>query len=230
MKTQAVIVAAGMGARLGADMPKALAPVQNTPLIIHTARAFHSIGLLGRAIVTVPPDREAAFSEALKAEFGDVSITFVAGGLQRQDSVRNAIDALDDDTEIVAIHDAARPFVPPECITASIEAAAEFGAATVAMPSPDTILVADHQEFLADTPDRTRLWVCQTPQTFRVNVIREAHRRAAEAHIVATDDATLVQRTGCGRPKLVMGSAANIKITTPGDIEIAEGILAREKT
>lgn len=228
MHVQVLIPAAGMGTRLGAEMPKALLPLGGIPLIARALAPFHTIGVADDAIITTPPGSEPEFESVLRRAFPGLQFTCVAGGTERQDSVMRGLDALNADTNIVAIHDAARPFVQASAIQASIDAAAEYGAATVAIPSSDTILVGDNDSFLVDTPDRSCLWACQTPQTFRVEVIREAHVRARREGLDVTDDATLVQRTGCGRPKLVMGSTANLKITTPGDLVIAEAIIAKE--
>ena len=228
MRVQVLIPAAGMGTRLGAEMPKALIPLGGEPLVVRALRPFHSIGVAANAVITTPPDRESDFKTILAQYYPGLTFTVIAGGAERQDSVMRGLDALDAETEIVAIHDAARPFIEADAILASIDAAKEFGAATVAIPSADTILVSDSEEFLTDTPDRSTLWACQTPQTFRVEVIREAHARAKRDGIEATDDATLVQRAGCGRPKLVKGSASNMKVTTPGDMIIAEAIIAKE--
>ena len=141
-----------------------------------------------------------------------------------QHSVENGLAALETDTDIVAIHDAARTFIRTEAVQASIDAAADCGASTVAIPSIDTILVSDDEGYLADTPDRSKLWACQTPQTFRIDVIRSAHKMARERGYLGTDDATLVMRAG-GKVKLVPGSPLNFKITTPEDLERARHVV-----
>jgi 2-C-methyl-D-erythritol 4-phosphate cytidylyltransferase len=159
-------------------------------------------------------------------------MSIAQGGAERQDSVRLGLALLDADTRIVVIHDAARPFVSLESVQASIQAAEACGAATVAIPSVDTVLHADANDYLIDTPDRRFLWMCQTPQTFQVDVIRQAHEQAARDGYEGTDDATLVRRTGA-RVKLVIGSPTNIKITIPADLEwaaylIRQGIMNYE--
>lgn len=214
-----------MGTRLGADVPKALVPVAGEPLIVRTLRRFTSVALVEGAVITVPPEHRGAINAAVTAAFGNSGIIFVDGGAERQLSVCNGLDALDPATEIVVIHDAARPFVAPESVTASINAAAQHGAATVAIPASDTILVADKERFLAETPDRSKLWACQTPQTFRVPVIREAHTRARQEGFLATDDASLARQYGA-RVQLVMGSPLNFKVTTAGDLALAECVIA----
>ncbi|MFA6242083.1 MAG: 2-C-methyl-D-erythritol 4-phosphate cytidylyltransferase [Candidatus Hydrogenedentales bacterium] len=219
-RTQLIVPAAGMGLRLGCDGPKALIDVAGKPLLVRTLERFGPMGLLDSAVVILPSGFEDAFASVLRGAFPSSSFAFVAGGAERQISVSNGLDALDPATDIVAIHDAARPFVTAASVAESIEAASTYGAATVAVPSIDTILVGDLESFLVDTPDRACLWACQTPQTFRASVIREAHAAARKADYLGTDDATLVQRMG-HRVKLVRGTPLNFKVTTPEDLALA---------
>ena len=221
---QLLIPAAGMGLRLGAGGPKALIELAGKPLLVRTLARFDGLGLVNLAVIVGPPESKNQFREILDAAFPGYTFTWADGGAERQLSVANGLDALAADTEIVVIHDAARPFVPEGAIQGSIDAAREYGAATVAIPAIDTVLVGDGDAFLVDTPDRTRLWACQTPQTFRVSVIREAHRKASREDHLGTDDATLVQRTG-GRVKLVNGSPLNFKVTTPEDFALAQRVI-----
>lgn len=221
---QLLIPAAGMGLRLGAGGPKALIELAGKPLLVRTLWRFDALGLAHDAVIVGPGECREQFLDLLDTAFPDFGFAWADGGAERQLSVANGLNALATDTEIVVIHDAARPFVPEDAIRASIDAAREFGAATVAIPAIDTVLVGDADAFLVDTPDRTRLWACQTPQTFRVEVIREAHQRASREDHLGTDDATLVQRSG-GRVKLVNGSPLNFKVTTPEDFALAERVI-----
>lgn len=224
MKVRLLIPAAGLGARLGCNSPKALVPLGGRPMLVRTLERFASLGLLEGAAITVPPGHEAEFREVLAAAYPGIPFALVPGGAERQDSVCRGLDALDADTGIVVIHDAARPFVSAESVRASIDAAAECGAATVAVPCIDTILQADAGQYLIDTPDRRTLWACQTPQTFRVEVIRAAHDAARRDRFTGTDDASLVRRTG-ERVRLVLGTPLNFKVTTPADLAIAESVI-----
>jgi 2-C-methyl-D-erythritol 4-phosphate cytidylyltransferase len=224
VKVRLLIPAAGMGTRLGCDMPKALIPLEGQPMLVRTLERFRALGLIEGAAVTVPPGREGEFRKVLDEAYPGVALSLVAGGAERQDSVARGLDALDADTDIVVIHDAARPFVSAESVRASIEAAAECGAATVAVPCIDTILQADGERYLIDTPDRRTLWACQTPQTFRFEVIRAAHEAARRERYTGTDDASLVRRAG-GRVRLVMGAPLNFKVTTPADRAMAESVI-----
>ncbi len=229
LRTQLLIAAAGLGRRLGSPDPKALIDLAGRPMIIHTLDRFRPLGLTESAVVLCPEGARPAFERVLRQAYAFAALTIIEGGAERQDSVAKGLTALRNDTEIVVIHDAARPFVAAETVGAAIEAAAQDGAATVAIPSADTILVADENSCLLDTPERQRLWACQTPQVFRVEVIREAHESAKVHGRLCTDDATLVQRAG-KRVRLVMGTRLNFKVTTPADLAlarlVAEGRLA----
>ncbi len=220
MKTQLLIPAAGMGTRLGAGGPKALVDLAGRPMLVRTLEQLAPLGLTAQAVILAPAGHVADFEAVLASHFAADAPTVIEGGAERQESVARGLDRLDPDTDIVAIHDAARPFVHPDTVQAAIDAAARYGAATVAIPSADTILVADPEDFLIETPDRSRLWACQTPQVFQVAVLREAHAQARESGYLGTDDATLACRTG-HRVKLVPGTALNFKITTPADLALA---------
>ncbi len=224
MKTQFIIPAAGMGARLGSHKPKALVDLAGKPILLRTLERLHAMELGAGTVVTVPPDSRAEFEAVLESAVGEGTVTVVDGGDERQRSVANALAALDAETDIVVIHDAARPFVPRRAVHESIEGARTFGAATVALPCSDTILEDDGEGFLGATPNRDRMWACQTPQTFRVEVIKAAHHAAQRDSFAATDDASLVRRNG-GKVKLVTGSTFNRKITTPADLAYAEHLI-----
>lgn len=215
-----------MGQRLGEALPKALVPLCGVPLLVRTLSAFAPLGLADSAVVTIPVGHEVTIATLLAGAFPGNHISLVPGGAERQDSVRHGLAALREDTELVAIHDAARPFVSASAVEASFAAAASVGAATVAVPAIDTILVSDGDGFLSETPDRSAVWYCQTPQTFQVAVIREAHEKARMKSFQGTDDATLVRR--CGHAvKLVRGEFTNLKVTTPTDMTIAETFIEK---
>lgn len=226
MKTQLLIPAAGEGARLGRQGPKALVDLAGMPLLLHTLRCFEPLELVEDAIIVVPPGHGEDFEVALGRGFPRARFRFVEGGAERQRSVASGLARLDEDTEIVVIHDAARPFVTVGSIRGSIEAARISGAATVAVPCIDTILRAGEDGFLEETPNRASLWACQTPQTFRVEVIRAAHETALSRSLRTTDDASLVRETG-GRVKLIEGSPLNFKVTTPADLAFAEHLIGQ---
>ena len=229
MHVNVVIVAAGKGTRLQSELPKPFLSVAGRPILVHTLRRFTSIEMVRRIVVVVAAEREALCRELLHTHGPwPQPIAVVHGGAERQDSVWNGLAALETHCEIVAIHDAARPFISVEAIQRSIEAAAETGSAVVATPVRDTIKRADAQHTICETVSRHDLWLAQTPQTFQVGVIRAAHQWAQQRGIVGTDDATLVEQMG--RPvRIVPGDALNFKITTPDDLALAQAVLQASK-
>ena len=229
MHVNVVIVAAGKGTRLQSELPKPFLSVAGRPILVHTLRRFEPIEVVRRIVVVVAAEREALCRELLHTHGPwPQPIAVVHGGAERQDSVWNGLAALETHCEIVAIHDAARPFISVEAIQRSIEAAAETGSAVVATPVRDTIKRADAQHTIRETVSRHDLWLAQTPQTFQVGVIRAAHQWAQQRGIVGTYDATLVEQMG--RPvRIVPGDALNFKITTPDDLALAQAVLQASK-
>ena len=225
MHVNVVIVAAGKGTRLQSGLPKPFLSVADRPILVHTLRRFAPIEAVRRIVVVVAVEREALCREVLHTHGPwPQPITVVHGGVERQDSVRNGLAALETQCEVVVIHDAARPFISVAAIQRSIDAAAETGSAVVATPVRDTIKRADAQHTIRETVSRHELWLAQTPQTFQVEVIRAAHRWAQQQDIAGTDDATLVEQMG--RPvRIVPGDALNFKITTPDDLALAQAVL-----
>ncbi len=219
------MVAAGRGERMGAALPKVFLPLAGVPVVIRTLHALLRSPLIATVVIVVAPEREALCLSLLEkyAPF-DRPIRTVHGGAERQDSVRLGLAALDEDCEIVVIHDAARPLVTTHVIEQSIAVATEHGGALVAVPVRDTIKRVAADGIVVETVARQQLWSAQTPQTFRVSLIRTAHTRACAAGIQATDDAALVE--WMGEPiKVVLGDPFNVKLTTPDDWKFAEAVL-----
>jgi 2-C-methyl-D-erythritol 4-phosphate cytidylyltransferase len=213
-----LIVAAGSGSRLGRAEPKALVPLAGRAMLDWTLDAFAPVAF-ARTVVTAPPDRVGDF-ERLVGGRGRV----VAGGVTRSASVRRGVDALAPaDADIVAVHDAARPFVSADEIRAVLHAAEETGAAIAATPVVDTIKrVASGR--IVQTVERADLFGAATPQAFRFAVLHEVLASGDEA----TDEAALCERIG--RPVAVVPvSRFSFKITTPEDLELAEAILASRR-
>ena len=225
MQAEVIVVAAGKGERMGRELPKPFLPVCGIPLLIHTLRAITQSTLISKIILIVAPEREALCRNilCLHGQFR-VPLTVVHGGAERQDSVRLGLTALDPTSEIVAIHDAARPFLDREILDRSIETAVIYGGALVAVPTRDTIKRVGEEGTVVETLPRQQLWLAQTPQTFRVPLIREAHARALAEGVVVTDDAALLERLG-KVVKIVPGSYRNFKITTLEDLQVAEALL-----
>lgn len=219
----AIIVAAGPGSRLAAGRPKAFVEIGGVPLLVRSLRALLAVPDVGEAIVVGPPDALPEARALLNAHGPfRLRVHLVAGGVERQDSVRHGLAAVDS-AALVAIHDAARPFVAPHVVEAVIAAARADGAAIVAVPAVDTVKVVDPDGWIESTPPRSRTWLAQTPQVFRTELIRAAHQQAGDGG-PATDDAALVERLG-QRVRVVAGNADNRKITTPADRAWAEWYL-----
>ena len=229
MRVNAVIVAAGDGKRMGGGIAKPLLALAGRPLILHTLARF-AASQIRRVILVVPQKERASFERLVAADPGASRLNCVVqpGGARRQDSVRHGLARLDGDCEIVVIHDGARPLISPALIDRSVEAAENEGAAVVGAPVHDTIKVVSVSGRVVSTPARDSLWEIQTPQAFRVEIIRDAHRRAEQDGIEATDDAMLVERLG--KSVVVLKSdRTNLKITTPEDLIVAEALLRAEK-
>lgn len=214
----AVILAAGKGLRMGGAVPKQFMELEGRPVLAHTLLAFEAAPSID-SMVIVSDNAEWIRNNILKPFSIAKPVLFADGGRERQDSVWNAINGLSN-CELVAIHDGVRPLVTVDVIEESIAAARVYGAAVVGMPSRDTIKEADDKGFAIRTPDRSRLWTIQTPQTFRLDLLKEAHEKAREDRHLGTDDSSLVERLG--HPvRLIEGSYKNIKITTPEDLTAA---------
>ena len=222
----AVIPAGGTGARMGADVPKQFLPLGGVPMLLHSLRAFDHAPSVDAVILVVPhEERRRALTDVIE-RYGVKKVQkIIAGGETRQQSVYNGLKETDPDVEIVVVHDAVRPFVTEDLIERSIEAARKGGGAVVAIPMKDTPKQAGPDRQIQRTLDRTELWLAQTPQTFRRDLLLEAYEKAAIERLQATDDAALVERLG-HKVGIVAGTWENIKITTPEDLVIAEAILA----
>lgn len=222
----AVIVAAGSGKRMGAGMNKAYLPLEGRPVLAHTLEAFEACEAVSEIVIVAAAGEEAK-AEALAREFGIRKLTAViAGGAERQDSVYAGLAALR--AEGALVHDAARPLVTPARIAACCVAAAAQGAAALAVPVKDTIKLSDGAGMIVSTPERSLLWAVQTPQAFRRAELMDAHERARREGAAATDDAMLLERLG-RKVAIVESDYANLKITTPEDLPIAELLLARRR-
>ena len=220
----AVIVAAGKGTRMGANVDKLWLEVAGRPVVAHTWQRFNDAPCVDEIILVVRDGMQPHFTE-LAARFKfEKPFRLVAGGAERQDSVWNGLAALSPETEIVAIQDAARPCTSAELIAATIAAARETGAAVAAQPVADTIKETADGQIISRTVDRSKLWSVQTPQTFRVEVIRRAIASAREKGLVLTDDTAACELIG--QPvRLVKGASPNPKVTVPADLPFIESLL-----
>jgi 2-C-methyl-D-erythritol 4-phosphate cytidylyltransferase len=221
MKADAIIVSAGKGQRFMEGKKKQFFLLADKPILTHTLDKFENCPLIDSILLVVgQEDMDYCLKEIIeKNRYRKIS-QIVPGGKRRQDSVKNGMDALSRDANIVVIHDGVRPFVTREMIEDSIHSAQRFGAVVMAMPVKETIKMADADGTVLKTLDRESLWQIQTPQTFQAHVIKEAYQKATENGFVGTDDASLVERLGM-KVHILPGSYTNIKITTPEDLILA---------
>ncbi len=222
----AILVAAGKGTRMGAGVDKLFLKVAGRPIVAHTWQRFEDAKCIGEIILVVRNGRQKKFKElAAKYRFKK-PFSIVTGGAERQDSVWNGLEALSPLAGVVAIHDAARPCVSGELIAATIEAARKTGAAVAAQPVTDTIKESPDGKLIQRTLDRSKLWAVQTPQTFRVAVIREAIFAAHSKKLSLTDDTAACELIGQS-VRLVRGAQPNPKVTTSGDLPLVEMLLRK---
>lgn len=220
MLVSAIIAAAGRGARLGGQVPKQLRTVGGRTLLARSIAPFDASWRIDEIVVVLP----AELAAAPPAELREVRtpVRWVAGGARRQDSVAAGLAAVDPASEVVVVHDAARPFCGPELIERTIDAAVESGAAIAALPAFDTVKEGRRENglaFVGATLARDRIFLAQTPQAFRTGVLRDAIARGGGAE--ATDEAALAERAG--HPvRLVEGDPANVKITRAADLAAAD--------
>jgi 2-C-methyl-D-erythritol 4-phosphate cytidylyltransferase len=250
MKVIVIIPAAGLGTRMGpvpgtkskatqAALSKQFTDLGGTPILIHTLRKFAAIDAVSEIWIALRENEITGFrarleSEALGAEAKDIrkkKVELVVGGEHRQQSVEhalNAVSAAPDD--IVLVHDAVRPFVTAEIIGAVIEAAKKYGAAIAGLPAVDTVKQVERTAegaVIKATIPRVGVVLAQTPQGFRYGLIKKAFDEASADGFMGTDESSLAERAG-HEVAVVMGSARNIKITSPGDMELAEFYLKRQ--
>ncbi|KMY69084.1 hypothetical protein AAU61_06065 [Desulfocarbo indianensis] len=225
-RTMAVVPAAGSGSRMGSGQAKQFMPLCGAPLLTRTLWALERAPVVEGVVVAAPPGGEAELRARCLEPYGLAKVAdVVAGGAQRQDSVAAGVArAAELGAAWVLVHDAARPLVRPELFAQVLQAARRTGAAVAALPCQDTVKEAGEREMVRSTLDRGRLWLVQTPQGFRVDLLLAALAKAKEEGFYATDEAGLMERAGHG-VKLVMGDKRNIKITTPEDLSLARAWL-----
>lgn len=224
MTVAVLVLAAGRGERLGAPVPKAFAPLAGVPLVVRSLAAMARVREVDRVVPVVAladRDRFAALAPGLA---GIPKLTApVWGGAERQDSMQAGLASLGPDVDLVAVHDAARPFVRARDVARVLAAARDVGAALLAVPVTDTIKRVRAGR-VVETPERSECWAAQTPQAFRAEVLKEALARAAAEGFQATDDVRLVERLGLP-VAVVEGDPGNVKITRSEDLTAAHARL-----
>ncbi|WP_019123565.1 2-C-methyl-D-erythritol 4-phosphate cytidylyltransferase [Brevibacillus massiliensis] len=226
MDTGVVIVAAGTGKRMGAGRNKLWLPLGGKSILAHTVERFATHPDIGEIVLVVHESDMSEVKAWLKHESYQVKLAI--GGAERQDSVRSGLALLSEAISYVLVHDAARPFVTHEQISATISKVRTEDAVIMAVPVKDTIKIVNPTGIVEATPARESLWAVQTPQAFRVSLLLKAHMEAYQAGKQGTDDAMLVEWLGY-KVSVIPGSYENIKITTPDDLWFGEEILRRRR-
>ena len=223
MKVQAIIPAAGAGTRLKSKQPKPLILINEKPLFIYALQAMESCPVIDSVILVAGEKHLKVFEQLLKKFKLKKVKRLVAGGQTRCDSVKKGLAALDSDTEIVVIHDGARPLIKPSLISRAVKALGKEDAVIVGVPVKPTIKKIDPKDlYVQETLPRETLWEVQTPQVFKKEILLKSHELMLESH--PTDDAALVEKLGV-KVKMVMGDYQNIKITTQDDLALARMFL-----
>jgi len=223
MKSEAIVASAGIGKRLRAKIRKPYLNLLGKPILVHTLQALSNSKDINSIIVVVNRlDKKRCEGIIKKYRIKKVKAV-VVGGRYRYNSVRNGLKTLDKDTDIVVVHDAVRPFIDNDIIGRSVKCAKTFGGCVVGAPVISTVKEVDRKLKILSTPKRKQLWFAQTPQVFRKNLILKAYNLKGKGLFTLTDDAACVERLGI-KVKMIMGSYRNIKITTPEDLAVAEGL------
>jgi 2-C-methyl-D-erythritol 4-phosphate cytidylyltransferase len=228
-RSAAVILAAGKGTRMGSQVHKQYLELLGKPMLYYAIKAFETSTVDDIILVTGPGETEYCRSEIVE-RFGFTKVrTVTEGGKERYHSVYEGLKAVSD-CDYVLIHDGARPCITSEIIEDAINGAMKYKACVIGMPVKDTIKIADEDEYAAVTPDRNSLWQIQTPQAFEYELVYNAYKKllSLEAYQEGiTDDAMVVETMTREKVKLIRGDYANIKVTTPEDMEIAGVLLNR---
>jgi 2-C-methyl-D-erythritol 4-phosphate cytidylyltransferase len=234
MKVSVIIPAAGLGTRMGRSTPeregisrKQFMLLNGSPILIHTIRKFVSSPSVTEIVVALREDDLLWARDLFKSQQFSKTVRTAAGGETRQQSVENALASIGDDTELVAVHDAVRPFVEREMIEKVIAEAEESGAAILGIVPVDTVKQVHRNKVRATLP-RERLVLTQTPQVFRLDLLRKAFEKARQDLFIATDESSLVERLEQVEVSVVLGTDRNIKITKPSDMELARLYLTLE--
>jgi 2-C-methyl-D-erythritol 4-phosphate cytidylyltransferase len=226
-KVFAIVPAAGSGSRIGGKVKKQFLPLKGKPIIIHTLQRFEHCSDVDEIVLAVP-ESDIVEIEALLSKYRIHKVSkAIVGGKKRQDSVFSALQRITaNDSDIILVHDAVRPFIESRKISQVIKACKEFDAAVVAVQPKDTIRRSAGGGFFDQTVDRTALWLVQTPQAFKAKLLLRAFEKAYKDKFYSTDEAGLVERLGI-KARIVEGSYDNIKITTLEDLELGSLILDR---
>ena len=227
----AIVLAAGQGRRMGTDLPKQFLPLCGKPVLWYSLNCFQNSDLTDRIILVCGKEWIGYCEEEIVRKYGLSKVkTITEGGENRYDSVYNGLKACAD-TEFVMIHDGARPFITDGILRRGLLGAEKTGACVIGMPSKDTVKIADQDGFIKETPQRSSVWIIQTPQVFRYSLIRKAYGQIMKSGTVnVTDDAMVVEQTLGTKIALAEGSYENLKVTTPDDLLKCRAIVEGTKS
>lgn len=207
-----ILLSGGQGLRFGGSTPKQYQLLEGKPLALHSLNTFQKCVEIDEFVVVCAEQYQSLFTDdALR------NLLFASPGIRRQDSVENGLKALSEDVEIVCIHDAARPFSTSAMLIDILEASCLYGASAVGMPVKSTLKECDENGFVIETLNRSKVWEIQTPQAVKRELLERGLIIASEEDFTATDDTSLAELCGAS-VKIVQGSYANIKVTTPEDM------------
>jgi 2-C-methyl-D-erythritol 4-phosphate cytidylyltransferase len=237
MKVAVIVPAAGLGTRMGRNSAektgtsrKQFMLLEGSPILLHTIRKFAASSRISEIVIALRPEDMEWVREMMQRDVPGNRVRVVEGGNSRQESVQNALAALGRDTDLVAVHDAVRPFIDLEIIDKVLDAAAETGAAIVGVAPVDTVKQVNRgtgQVRVRATLPRDRLVLAQTPQVFRYDLLCRAFQSARDDGFIGTDEASLVERLDVD-VTVVLGSDRNIKITKPADMDLARLFLQEQ--
>ncbi len=227
MSVSIIVPAAGKGSRMNTSAAKQFLTLRGIPVIVHLLKRIDMLDEVSGIIVALHEKELDNFNKIIKNTAVTKRVRTVTGGNTRQESVRAALNLVDAGSELVMVHDAARPLVTPAILRDAIAKTKELGATAAAVPVKDTIKEVEGG-VVTKTLDRSRLYAIQTPQTFLYEIITQAHENAVKNGITGTDDAALVEKNA-QKVFVISGSYDNIKITTNEDIDLAESILHKQR-
>ncbi len=222
-KCTAIVLAAGQGRRMGTKVQKQYLEIDGKPVLYYSLHTFEQSEIIDEIILVVGDNQAEYCQNEIVSKYGFSKVRrIVQGGAERYISVWNGLQEVDDGG-YVFIHDGARPFINEKILNRAYNDVQLCKSCVVGMPVKDTIKLADSEGFVNETPDRSLVWMIQTPQVFESSLVKQAYALLMEQeHIQVTDDAMVVEKMLGHKVKLTMGSYENIKITTPEDLEIAE--------
>ncbi len=224
LKTAAIVAAAGLGKRFGGSVKKQFQNLFGKPVLSYSIESFESCQLVDEIILVVSEDSISYCDREIVGKFAFKKVTrIIPGGKERRHSVERGFNSLSDKIDVVLVHDGVRPFITVRMIEEVIKEASKSGGAILAIPVKDTVKKSSPENYIERTISRESLWLAQTPQAFRYDVLKRAYEKL-EDRFIGTDESSLVERLGI-QVKLVKGSELNIKITTEEDLLLGELIL-----